>query len=150
MTLKKVRRMAATILKCGISRVWMDPTAIEELSTLITRNDVRVAIKGGAIKKKPIYATSRARANIIKIKKRKGRKSGQGTRKGGKYSIITRKERWIRQIRAIRDELKILKNSGAIDKHTYRLFYKRSKAGIIKSRAHLRLHLKVEGKLRGN
>ncbi|MCL4325409.1 MAG: 50S ribosomal protein L19e [Candidatus Thermoplasmatota archaeon] len=148
MMFKSIRRMAADILKCGENRVWIDPSAIEDLSVMVTRADVRTAIKAGAIAKKHIQGVSRARANIIAEKKRKGKKSGTGTRKGGKHSIVTRKENWIKQIRAIRDELKMLRVKKVITPAIYRKFYKRTKSGMIKSRAHLRMHLTIEGYLK--
>jgi len=41
MNLGNQKRMAASILKCGINRVWMDPDRTEEATEAVTRNDIR-------------------------------------------------------------------------------------------------------------
>ncbi len=145
MDVKFQRRLAASILKCGEDRVWMDPNALEEIKEAVTREDVKMLIKRGLIKKKKVSGTSRVRANYIKIQKEKGRRKGPGSRKGKKYARYPRKQRWMKTIRPIRATLKDLRDSGKIDRHTYRKFYRLAKGGTFKSRNHLLMHMKAEG-----
>ncbi len=145
MDVKFQRRVASQILKCGKERVWMDPNALDEIKEAVTRNDVRNLIKRGLIKKLPKGGTSRVRANYIKMQKEKGRRKGQGSRKGKKYAREPKKLRWIKTIRPIRRTLRELRSSNKIDKHTYRRFYMLAKGGTFKNRNHLMVHLKSEG-----
>ena len=145
MDVKFQRRLAASILKCGEERVWVDPNALDEIKEAVTREDIRMLIKRGLIKRKKIKGTSRVRANYIKMQKEKGRRKGPGSRKGKKYARYPRKERWMKTIRPIRATLKDLRDSGKIDRHTYRRFYRLAKGGTFKSRNHLLMHLKTEG-----
>ncbi len=145
MDVKFQRRLAASILKCGEERVWMDPNALDEIKEAVTREDIKMLIKRGLIKRKKIKGTSRVRANYIRMQKEKGRRKGPGSRKGKKYARYPRKERWMKTIRPIRATLKDLRDSGKIDKHIYRRFYRLAKGGTFKSRNHLLMHLKAEG-----
>ncbi|ADD09309.1 50S ribosomal protein L19e [Candidatus Aciduliprofundum boonei] len=145
MDVKFQRRLAASILKCGEERVWMDPNALDEIKEAVTREDIKMLIKRGLIKRKKIKGTSRVRANYIKMQKEKGRRKGPGSRKGKKYARYPRKQRWMKTIRPIRATLKDLRDSGKIDRHAYRRFYRLAKGGTFKSRSHLLMHLKAEG-----
>ena len=46
MNLSYQRRVAATVLKCGVNRVWVDdrPEVQERISEAVTRDDVRLLI----------------------------------------------------------------------------------------------------------
>ena len=148
MNLQPQRRMAAQILKCGINRVWIDPNSLEDVAEAATKDDIRYLIKRGIIQKKPIKGQSRARANYLKKQKEKGRRKGPGSRKGAKYARYPRKLRWMKNIRAIRRTLRELRDSGKIDRHTYRKFYRLAKGGVFKSKSHMLTHLKMEGYLK--
>jgi len=141
MDLKLQRRLAAEVLNCGENRVWFDPEALEEISTASTKQDIRELIEKGAIKKKAIKGVCRARINRIRLKKRKGRRSGYGSRKGKKTARLPRKRLWILRIRAIRKRLKDLRDSGQIDRKTYRIFYRKAKGGEFRNVAHLNAYL---------
>lgn len=146
MDLSFQKELAAKILKCGKSRVYIDPKGIEDVSEAITREDIRMLIKKGLIKKLPKKGNSRSRIRKRQEQKKKGLRNGPGSRKGTKYARFGRKERWIKTIRAIRDELRRLRNEGKIDKKIYRRYYRYAKGGMFRSRAHLLLHLKGVGK----
>ncbi|MDK2876371.1 MAG: large subunit ribosomal protein L19e [Archaeoglobaceae archaeon] len=141
MDLRIQRRLAAEVLKCGGNRVWFDPEAIEEISTASTKQDIRELIEKGVIKRKAIRGVCRARINRIRLKKRKGRRSGHGSRKGKKTARMPRKRLWILRIRAIRRRLRELKASGQIDKKTYRILYRKAKGGEFRSVAHLNAYI---------
>ena len=146
--LRNQRRMAATILKCGENRVWMDPDRTDEIAKGVIRRDMRVLIKGGAIKSKQIKGISSGRKKFYKKQKEKGRRRGHGSRKGAKYARLPKKERWIRTIRPIRAYLKELREKKTIDRANYRKYYQRAKGGEFRSKHHLKTHLIADGILK--
>jgi large subunit ribosomal protein L19e len=148
MDLKNQKRMAADILGCGHSRVWIDPNQIEDVADAITRADIRKAIEAGSIRALPKTGVSRGRARYRLAQKSKGRRRGQGSRKGTAGARTPRKERWIRTIRPIRIMLRELRDTGKISRSTYREFYRKSKGGMFRSKRQLLLHLKTEGHLK--
>jgi large subunit ribosomal protein L19e len=135
--LKMQRRIAADLLKCGENRVWIDPEKIDEVASAITREDVKRLIHDGIIKKKPVKGQSRARARVYQEAIKKGRHRGPGSRKGKKTARMSRKERWMMTIRALRKELRTLKAEGKLDEHTYRRLYIRAKGGQFKNKRQL-------------
>ena len=141
------RRMAAEILKCGLHRVWIDPTRIEDVDGVITRKDVRSAIASGAIAKKPILGISNSRKKYLMSQRKKGRRRGPGSRKGAQNARTPRKEKWMKTIRAVRSHLRGLRDSKSIAKKDYRKLYRQSKGGVFKSRAHLQTQIKLSGVL---
>lgn len=142
--LKLQRRLAASILKCGENRVWIDPDRIDEVQSAITREDIKRLIKEGVIRKKSEKGTSRGRWRIKFKKRLKGRKRGPGSVKGRRTARMPRKLQWMIKIRAIRRLLRELRDAGVIDRHTYRVLYMRAKGGMFKDRSHLILHIKTE------
>ena len=148
MNLKNQRRMAAQMLKCGESRVWIDTNRMEDVADAITRSDVRTLIASGTIAAKQKRGVSSGRADYLRTQKRKGRRTGQGSRRGRKHARKPSKERWQQTIRPIRSKLKELRDNGTIDARTYRKYYLRAKGGMFKSRPHLESHLRTEGVLK--
>lgn len=145
--LSNQRRMAALLLKCGEGRVWIDPASQEELADAVTRSDIRSAIKAGVIRAHPIVGTSRARARRHAEEVQKGRHSGPGSRKGTPLARVSKKERWMRRIRAQRELLVELRTKKQIAPKVYREFYRRAKGGMFRSRAHLLINLRLAGHL---
>ena len=143
--LRNQRRMAATLLKCGVHRVWMDQDRLEEIAKAVTKDDIRVLINGGAIKSKQIKGISSGRKKFIAKQKQKGRRRGHGSRKGAKYARLPKKKRWIKTIRPIRKYLRELKTEDKIDRSTYRLYYRKAKGGEFRSKHHLKTHLTSDG-----
>ncbi|RLI80236.1 50S ribosomal protein L19e [Archaeoglobales archaeon] len=141
MNLKLQRKMAAKILKCGENRIWIDPTALEDVAAAATKEDVRELIESGAIKRKPVRGISRARINKRRLQRRKGRRRGHGRRKGKKTARMSKKEQWMIRIRALRKRLKYLRDTGAIDRRTYRMLYRKAKGGEFRSVAHFNAYL---------
>ena len=139
------RRMAASLLKCGEGRVWIDPTSQEELADAVTRSDVRSAIKAGVIRRDPPAGTSRARARRHAAEVKKGRHGGPGSRRGTPESRLPKKDRWMRRIRAQRALLRELREAKKIPVSVYREFYRRAKGGMFRSRAHLLVNLRLAG-----
>lgn len=148
MNLKNQRRMAAQILKVGVNRVWIDPNDTEKLEDVITRADVRNAIRIGTIQKLPEQAQSRGRTRHHRRQRAKGRRRGAGRRKGGANARDPRKRRWIRTIRPLRELLRQLRDEGRIDTRTYRIYYRQAKGGMFKGRAHLEQQLRSAGAIK--
>ncbi len=146
--LKNQRRMAADILKCGENRVWMNPDKLEDIEDCITRADIRTAIDSGLIKAKPKNGTSKARIRYVAGQKASGKRKGPGSRKGTANARVRDKERWMGTIRPIRAELKQLRADGKITPSVYRLYYRKAKGGMFKSRRHLRQHMIAAGHLK--
>ncbi len=143
--LRNQRRMAADLLKCGVNRVWMDQDRLEEIAKAVTKEDIRVLIKGKAIKCRQIRGISSGRKKFISNQKEKGRRRGHGSRKGAKYARLPKKDRWIKTIRPIRSYLKSLRNENQIDKTTYRKYYRKAKGGEFRSKHHLKTHMLSDG-----
>lgn len=146
--LKNQRRMAAEILKCGENRVWMNPDKIDEVEDCITRADIRTAIASGLIKAKAKNGTSKGRIRHAQEQKASGKRKGPGSRKGTANARVRDKERWIGTIRPIRDELKTLRADGKITPSIYRLYYRKAKGGMFKSRRHLKQQMIAAGHLK--
>jgi large subunit ribosomal protein L19e len=140
--------MAAEILKCGENRVWIHPDYIEDVSEKITRSDIREAIDQGLIQSKQKKGVSKSNVRKAKAQRSKGRRKGHGSRKGTKKARFPKKRRWIRTIRPIRERLKELRDDGKIERRTYREFYRQSKGGMFKSKAHLEQQLRAQGVLK--
>ncbi|MCJ2562619.1 MAG: 50S ribosomal protein L19e [Candidatus Thermoplasmatota archaeon] len=148
MNLKNQRRMAASLLKCGVNRVWIDPLRMEDVADAITRTDVQIQIDAGTIKAKQKKGISRGRTRYYRGQRKKGRGRGQGSRKGTSKARKPKKERWIQTIRPIRERLRELRDEGKIDVSTYRKFYLQAKGGVFKSKSHLETHLRSGGYLK--
>ncbi|MCK4717307.1 MAG: 50S ribosomal protein L19e [Thermoplasmata archaeon] len=149
MDLRPKRRMAADVLGCGVNRVYIDPSAMEEVYEAVTKEDIRFLVNGGLIKAKQKKGISRGRARHAAQQKKKGKRIGPGSRKGSKYARLTKKQRWIRVIRPIRASLREMREDGSIDSSTYREFYMLAKGGVFKDKTHLKAHLISSGKMKG-
>lgn len=134
MSIITVRRLAADILGVGENKVHINPEKISEVSSALTRDDVRALIKQGTIKAKVLRSTSRARGKLNDIRKRKGRK-GPGSIKGAKGARVVSKDKWMSHVRAQRKYLRQVKL--ALTESAYRMLYRRVKGGSFQSRAQL-------------
>jgi large subunit ribosomal protein L19e len=141
MNLRSQRRLAAAILECGVHRVWVDPEMADDVSLAITREEIRKLIHEKAIKALPENSQSRGRARVLAVKKKQGKRIGPGTKKGAKYSVISRKTRWINRIRAQRRKLMDLRDKRIISVNTYRNLYKKAKGGEFRSVAELERYI---------
>jgi large subunit ribosomal protein L19e len=146
--LRNQKRMAASLLKCGVNRVWMDHDRIDEIAKAVTKDDIRILIRGKAIKSRQEKGISRGRKKFNAKQKKKGRRRGQGSRKGAKYARFPRKNQWIRTIRSLRTFLRSLRNEGKVSKSDYRKYYRKAKGGEFRSKHHLNTHLISDGVLK--
>ena len=123
------KRLAADILKVGISRVRIKPEELERVADAITRDDVKILIDEGAI-----YAVKKK--GISKRERRK--RKGPGSKKGKKGARAGKKELWVKKVRKLRWVLKVMKDRGEIDTKTYRKLRLWIKGGQIRSVRHLK------------
>jgi len=141
--LKSQRRLAAQILKIGQNRVWIDPERIEDAEGAITRDEVRKLVHEGTIRSKPEKGISRGRGRILHLKKKKGRRSGAGSRTGSPRARISKKEAWMSKIRALRKKLRLLKAKKVIPEGEYGKLYRMAGSGKFESIADLERYLKA-------
>ena len=141
MNLKVQKRLAAQILNCSPDRVTFNDDRLEDIKQAITKRDLKLLIGDGAISKKPGNFTSRVRARKLALQKRKGRRSGEGTRKGKFTARFKPKQTWMNTIRVQREFLRLLLEKGIITRKAYRELYLKSKGGYFRSRRHIKLYL---------
>ncbi|MFX1415481.1 MAG: 50S ribosomal protein L19e [Promethearchaeota archaeon] len=151
MKLSTQKRLAADVMKVGMSRVWIDPQFEDEVSLAITREDIRRLVDEGAIQKRQKIGVSRGRARYILNQKRKGQRKGPGRRKGKHTAKLSKKDRWMMKIRPMRRELTRLRDEGRITRRVYRDLYLKAKGNAFRNTAHLRTYIterKLEAKKR--
>ncbi len=135
------RRLAAEVMGIGVNRVWFDPDASKDIATALTREDIRKLIGEGKVDKRAIKGVSRGRARKVDETRAYGHRKGHGSRSGAKGARRPKKQQWIKKIRALRSQLKELRDNKTIDSSTYRKLYTKAKGGEYRSRAHLKAHI---------
>jgi large subunit ribosomal protein L19e len=140
--LKIQRRLAAQILKVGQNRVWINPEKIEDAEVAMTREEIRKLIHEGVVRSLPEAGVSRGRARTLHEKKKKGRRSGPGSRSGAIHATISRKEVWMSKIRSLRKRLRELKTRKTVTENTYRKLYRMASSGRFESIADMERYLK--------
>ncbi len=144
-TLETQKRLASRILKCGVTRIWIEPDAANEVSTAMTAGDVRKFIGLGFIQARPEKGNSGGRLKHRQSQVEKGRRQGYGSRTGKQGARLNLKEYWMRQIRAQRNLLQSLRAEKIITNEQFRDAYSYLKSGNIKSKAYLLTYLKEKG-----
>ena len=145
MSLRSQRRLAAEILKVGEGRVWIDPDRTEDVEAAITREEIRKLIHEGLIRSLPKKGVSRARARVLRGKKKKGLRRGPGGKSGSTRARVSKKEAWMKKIRPLRRKLRELKNSRAISESVYRQLYNMAGSGVFESAADLERFIRTRG-----
>jgi large subunit ribosomal protein L19e len=134
MSLVSQKRLAAELLKVGLSRVWVDPEDTDRVSSAITREEIRKLIHEGSIRKLTEIGISRGRKRTRKQELLAGRHKGPGSTKG--HSADS-KRRWVVRIRSIRGRLRTLRDRRLITTQIYRKLSLMAKGGSFRSAAHL-------------
>ncbi|KCZ73290.1 ribosomal protein L19E [Candidatus Methanoperedens nitroreducens] len=145
--LSNQKRLAAEVMDIGVHRVWLDPEASKDIAAALTREDIHRLIEEDKIGKRPIIGISRVRARRLNEARAYGHRKGHGSRNGAKGARRPRKEQWMKRIRALRKQLRELRENNTIDVSTYRRLYAKAKGGEFRSRAHLKSHVEqLKGK----
>ncbi len=145
MSASSQRRLAAEILKVGENRVWIDPERIDEVEMAITREEIRRLIHEGAIRRRPEKGVSRARARDRHEKRRRGLRRGPGRKSGSAGARVSKKEAWMKRIRALRKRLRELKANRTITESVYRRLYNMAGSGVFESTADLERYIETRG-----
>ncbi|MCX6815694.1 MAG: 50S ribosomal protein L19e [Candidatus Aenigmarchaeota archaeon] len=139
--LKSQKILASRILKCGVTRIWMDPARSADIAEAITAGDIRKLVNDGVIKAFPKMGVSNFRKNKIARQKKKGHRKGTGSRKGALGTRLHKKRTWISRIRAMRKLLLELRSTEKIDNKVYRDLYIKAKSGFFRSRSHIMIYI---------
>jgi len=137
------KRIVASVLKCGVNRVWFDPSRISDIENAISREDLRALITDGAIKARQKKGVSRGRARARIAQRSYGHRKGPGKRKGAAGARKPSKTAWVQKIRAIRKVLVELRTAGTIDRHMYRILYRKAAGGQFRSVAHMKAQMEI-------
>ncbi len=127
------KRLAADILDVGKNRVWFDPDAQSEITDAITREEIRDLVDQGTIQAKDKQGNSRGRARERQEKRAYGHRTGHGKRRGKAGARQNEKDEWQNNIRAQRQRLRELRDSGDLSPGQYREMYNKARGGEFRS-----------------
>ena len=139
--MKIQKRLAASIAKRSYKKVKFDPAQVDSIKEAITRADVKALIKNGAILLESKKGSSKGRIRHDKKQRAKGRKKGQGSRKGKATARLNPKKKWMNKIRLQRKFLNELKENKMLTAEDYKDLYRKAKGGYFRSKRHIKLFI---------
>ena len=141
MELRLQKRLAGQVLKTSKKHIRIDPTVVADVKEAITKADIRSLISKGAIIAKPITSISRGRIRKNRLQKIKGRRRGQGSRKGKFGARLNKKRTWMNKVRIQRSFLKEIRDKEIINNKSFYDLYSKSKGGFFRSKRHIKLYI---------
>ncbi len=135
--LRAKKRLVSRVTGVGVHRVWFDSDHLDDIADAITRENIRSLLTANTIKIKSFRGTSRGRAKLKKIQKKK-RGRGQGSKKGTKGARIGKKQVYVKKVRSLRYLLKIVKDRKEITNKQFWSLYKKVGGNTVRNKAHLR------------
>ena len=93
----------------------------------------------------PQMSQSRGRARVLHEKKKRGLRKGPGRKSGSARARVSKKEAWMKRIRALRRRLRDLKANRVITQSVYRRLYDMAGSGAFESTADLERYIKTRG-----
>jgi large subunit ribosomal protein L19e len=137
MDLSTQKKIAASVLNCGVNRVVFDESAAARIKEAITKQDMRSLVKAGIVRAEQKKGISRVRANKRITQRRKGKQQGSGTRKGRATARLPSKDRWMAKVRTQRALLKELREKETITQAQFRELYGKVKGDYFRSKRHI-------------
>jgi len=135
--LRTKKLLVSRMYGVGIKRVSFDSEHLDDIADAITRENIRSLLTANTIKIKPIVGTSRGRAKVKKIQKKK-RGVKQGSKKGRKGARVGKKVVYVAKVRSLRYRLKIAKDRKEITNKEFWELYKKIGGNTVRNVAHLR------------
>lgn len=135
--LKTKKKLVSRVLGVGANRIRFDVDHLDDVTDAITRDNIRSLITANMIYILRKGGTSKGRTRFKKLQKRK-RGTKQGSKKGKMGARVGKKEVYVKKTRALRHQLKVLKDRKEITNMDYWNLYKKVGGNQIRNLAHLR------------
>ena len=135
--LRSKKLLVSRMYGVGLKRIKFDSDHLDDVADAITRENVRSLVTANTIKIKQITGTSRGRAQVKKIQKRK-RSVQQGSKKGRDGARVRKKTVYVIKVRSLRYRLKIAKDRKEITNKEFWDIYKKIGGNTVRNIAHLR------------
>lgn len=141
MNLRNKKQLAARLYGVGLNRVKFDEARLNDIKEAITKRDIKGLVISGAISIEVKHGASKSGFRARLKQKRKGRRQGQGSRKGKRTARLRNKVAWMNKIRAQRKYIGLLREKGYIKNDAFQNVYKKSGGGFFRSKRHIRIYL---------